>query len=200
MLGLTTPTTATWVQTAARDLNALLIDHAHCEMKAATNALSLLGRYPDEMDLVVALTALALEELEHFKRVVDILKQRGLALGIPAKDTYAQLLRTAAGQLQGRHRERFVMVDRLLIGALIEARSCERFRLLLEILPREAPELVGFYQELFECEARHFRTYVDLAKLAAREFASEVDERFETLSRMEGKIVADLTPSAAVHG
>jgi tRNA 2-(methylsulfanyl)-N6-isopentenyladenosine37 hydroxylase len=200
MLGLTTPTTATWVQTAASDLNALLIDHAHCEMKAATNALSLLGRYPGEMDLVTALTALALEELEHFKRVVDILNQRGLALGIPAKDVYAQLLRTASGKLPGRHRERFVLVDRLLIGALIEARSCERFRLLLEILPREAPELVAFYRELFECEAKHFRTYVDLAKVAAREYAGEVESRFETLARMEGEIVADLSPRAAVHG
>lgn len=202
MLGLKTPTASTWLHAAAGDLDALLIDHAHCEMKAASNALSLAMRYPTEMDLVAALTDLAMEELEHFRRVLSMLTERNLILGSPPKDTYAGLLRTVSAKLPGRHRERFVMVDRLLIGALIEARSCERFQLLLKILPDQAPELIPFYQELFACEARHFRTYVDLAKVAAREDAEEVEARFEMLSTLESEIVGTLesTATATVHG
>jgi tRNA 2-(methylsulfanyl)-N6-isopentenyladenosine37 hydroxylase len=200
MLGLTTSTAPSWAANAIRNLDALLIDHAHCEMKAASNALSLVGRYPNEMDLVWQLTLLAQEELDHFKRVVEVLKTKGLKLGIPPVDAYAAHLRTAAGTLPARHRERFVLVDRLLVGALIEARSCERFKLLLDVLPNSAPELVPFYQELFACEAKHFRTYLDLAILAAREDGAEVPERLEQLAKMEGKIVTSLDGTAAVHG
>ncbi|NOU33642.1 MAG: tRNA-(ms[2]io[6]A)-hydroxylase [Polyangiaceae bacterium] len=201
MLCLKAETAGTWAGLAAQELDRVLIDHAHCEMKAASNALSLVARHPDEMDLVRALSELAAEELDHFRRVVTVLEARGLTLGTPPVDTYAALLRNAAASLPSRHRTRLVLVDRLLVGALIEARSCERFKLLLPELPKVAPELVPFYEELFACEAKHFRTYVDLAKLAAREDANLVDGRLDTLATLEAQIIRDRAlPSPTVHG
>ena len=201
MLCLKAETAGTWAGLAAQELDRVLIDHAHCEMKAASNALSLVARHPDEMDLVRALSELAAEELDHFRRVVTVLEARGLTLGAPPVDTYAALLRNAAASLPARHRTRLVLVDRLLVGALIEARSCERFKLLLPELPKVAPELVPFYEELFACEAKHFRTYVDLAKLAAREDANLVDGRLDTLATLEAQIIRDRAlPSPTVHG
>jgi tRNA-(ms[2]io[6]A)-hydroxylase len=201
MLCLKAETAGAWAGLAAQELDRVLVDHAHCEMKAASNALSLVARYPDEMDLVRALSELAAEELDHFRRVIEVLGARGLTLGTPPVDAYAALLRNAAASLPARHRTRLVLVDRLLVGALIEARSCERFKLLLPELPKVAPELVPFYEELFACEAKHFRTYVDLAKLAAREDANLVDERLDALATMEAQIVRDRgLPAPAVHG
>ena len=206
MLGLRAPTDPKWAEIATANLSRTLIDHAHCELKAASNALSLVARYPDELDLVLALSALAAEELEHFRIVVSHLAKRGLTLGAPPVDTYAARLRKASTSLPDRNEGRFVLVDRLLVGALIEARSCERFRLLIEALsqkPDADRELLAFYEELFACEAKHFRTYVDLAKLAAREDASFVDERFERLANEEARIVRELACEGvepAIHG
>ena len=207
MFCLTTPTDEAWARAAARDLDAVLVDHAHCEMKAATNALSLVVRHPGDLALVRALTELASEELDHFRRVVDFLERRGLSLGAPAVDEYAAELRRAsvalpASTLPG-------IVDRLLASALIEARSCERFKLLLAVLPDGCPaDLRAFYEELFACEARHYRMYVDLAKRAAgptRAGAGEVDARLALLAAREGAIVQALAERdrdrrATVHG
>jgi tRNA 2-(methylsulfanyl)-N6-isopentenyladenosine37 hydroxylase len=201
MLCLQSESVPQWAEIALADLDGFLVDHAHCELKAASNALSLSARYPNEMDLVCALSELASEELSHFRRVVDVMMQRGLLLGAPPVDTYAAALRTVSAQLPHRHLERWVLVDRLLIGAVIEARSCERFKLLLPHLPRVAPELTAFYEELFACEAKHFRTYVDLAKLAARELAHEVDARLLKLAELEAGILTQhAVPAARVHG
>jgi tRNA-(ms[2]io[6]A)-hydroxylase len=200
MLCLQNASSSAWAERAAQNLDAFLIDHAHCELKAASNALSLVARYPDEMDLVLALSALASEELDHFRRVSEILQTRGLTLGAPPVDTYAAALRKAGTTLGQRHVERWVLVDRLLIGALIEARSCERFKLLLPLLPEHAPELLSFYEELFACEAKHFRTYVDLAKLAARDLAGDVEGRLARLAALEAEIVSGLAVTEAVHG
>ncbi|MFO0665226.1 MAG: tRNA isopentenyl-2-thiomethyl-A-37 hydroxylase MiaE [Polyangiaceae bacterium] len=203
MLGLLAPTDPNWAPVACANLDATLIDHAHCELKAATNAMSLVARYPDELDLVLALSALAAEELEHFRIVVEHLKDRGLQLGTPPVDDYAAALRKAAHALPQRHIERLILVDRLLVGALIEARSCERFRLLLSALGESEATLRTFYEELFAAEAKHFRTYVDLAKLAAREHAHLVDERLTLLAEHEARIVRDLYvfgPRPSIHG
>jgi tRNA 2-(methylsulfanyl)-N6-isopentenyladenosine37 hydroxylase len=179
VLGLTVPTDPQWVKLALDNLSRILVDHAHCELKAASNALSLVTRYADDTALVLALTALAQEELLHFARAIGFLTARGLTLGAPQVNDYAKLLRNAAADLPARHIERLVLVDRLLTGALIEARSCERFKLLAQALDERAAtttdvaqavsyrQLGAFYMELFTCEARHYRTYVDLAKLAA---------------------------------
>jgi tRNA 2-(methylsulfanyl)-N6-isopentenyladenosine37 hydroxylase len=205
MLGLAVATEDAWVRAALADLDAFIVDHAHCELKAATNAMSLVARFPDETELVLALTALAAEELEHFRQVMEHVAARKLLLGKPQDDPYAAALRNASAQMPLRHDPRYVLVDRLLVGALIEARSCERFKLLSRALTaRESPgdaTLAAFYDELMRCEARHYRTYVDLAKLAAREFAHEVDARLAELTRRESQLLRKPTQiSPTVHG
>jgi len=218
MLGLTVPTDPRWAPLAADHLDDVLIDHAHCELKAAANALSLVGRAPDDMPLVRALSALAEEEIVHFRQVLVVLEARGLTLGAPSKDEYAVLLRRAATQLPSRHDEALVWADRLLVGALIEARSAERFQLLARELEQRAGStadtssasstLPAFYNELFACEARHYRTYVDLAELAvARRAATRdpralVKDRLAELARLEGHVVSEssATIRPAIHG
>lgn len=203
MLCLRAATDEAWAREAVKDLDAVLVDHAHCEMKAATNALSLVVRHPADLELVRALTAIAQEELAHFDRVVAFLDRRGLPLGVPPVDDYAAQLRRAMNALP-RGEELPLVTNRLLVGALIEARSCERFKLLLGALPPDTPEdLRAFYQELFECEARHYRDYVDLAKRAAGPLAHLVDQRLELLAEAEARIVRGLSSNetrGSVHG
>ncbi|MBI2389053.1 MAG: tRNA-(ms[2]io[6]A)-hydroxylase [Deltaproteobacteria bacterium] len=201
MLGLATPTDDAWIEAAIADVPSLLCDHAHCEMKAASNAMSLAVRHGDRPELVQALVALAEEELAHFRRVHQILIERGIPLGSPPVDPYAATLRRAAHDL-GQFRS--PLVDRLLIGALIEARSCERFRLLSERAPE--PELRALYHELLASEAGHYRVFVDLAvREGAREGIDEdtVRARLRALAAAEGAIVAQLVVEddrATVHG
>ena len=145
MLGLKTATDAAWATQAARDLDRVLVDHAHCEMKAASNALSLAARYPGSPAVVRALTHLAREEIEHFQRVLTLLEERGLSLGPPPVDEYAAALRREAAA-EKRGPQLGALVDRLLVGALIEARSCERFKLLAAALERAGERaLSDFY-------------------------------------------------------
>lgn len=211
MLGLKAPTDPAWARVAATDLDAVLVDHAHCEMKAASNAMALVVRHADRRALTTKLLALVREEIDHFERVVAFLDARGLALGAPPVDAYAADLRRAASRLPHvpSAGAGLVLVDRLLVGALIEARSCERFKLLLDVLEAGAADaaLVAFYRELFECEARHYRTYVDLACEAAAGDRPFVEARLERLADLEAEIVTKLgaSPSpvasrAAVHG
>jgi tRNA 2-(methylsulfanyl)-N6-isopentenyladenosine37 hydroxylase len=200
MFCLRSATDDAWAAKAVRDLDAVLVDHAHCEMKAATNAMSLVVRHPGDLALVRALTEIAREELEHFALVVERLERRGLALGAPPVDDYAADLRRAMNALPAS--EVPLLVDRLLVGALIEARSCERFKLLLGALPPDA-ELRPFYEELFACEARHYRTYVDLALRAAGPLRDEVERRLDRLAEAEARIASALSTREArgsVHG
>jgi tRNA-(ms[2]io[6]A)-hydroxylase len=202
MFCLTAATDPAWADEALADLDAVLVDHAHCEMKAASNALSLAARHPGDLRLVLALTDLAREELDHFQRVVRLLRERGIELSVPPVDDYVQGLRRAAATLPDRHKWA-PLVDRLIIGALIEARSCERFKLLLAGLASRAPELVAFYEELFVAEARHYRTFVDLAVEAAGGAADFVAARLARLAALEGDIVRRLAARegrATVHG
>jgi tRNA-(ms[2]io[6]A)-hydroxylase len=204
MFCLTAPTDPAWLDEALADLDAVLVDHAHCEMKAASNALSLAARHPANARLVLALTDLAREEIDHFQRVLRELSARGIALGAPPVDDYAQELRRAAATLPERHKWA-PLVDRLLVGALIEARSCERFKLLLGGLPPEEAKLAAFYTELFAAEARHYRTFVDLAVEAAggEGAADVVGARLAQLAALEGDIVRGLAARerrAAMHG
>jgi tRNA-(ms[2]io[6]A)-hydroxylase len=202
MLCLRAATDEAWARAAVKDLDAVLVDHAHCEMKAATNALSLVVRHPHDLALVKALTAIAQEELAHFDMVVAFLEERGLSLGIPPVDDYAAQLRRAMNALPASDLP--LVSNRLLVGALIEARSCERFKLLLSALPPDCPaDLRAFYQELFECEARHYRDYVDLARTAAGTLAHLVDARLDALAEAEARIVRGLAANDArgtVHG
>lgn len=185
-----------------KDLDAVLIDHAHCEMKAATNALSLVVRHSSDLGLVRALTEIAREELDHFQRVVDFLEARGLRLGPPPVDDYAAELRRAMNALPASDLP--LVTDRLLVGALIEARSCERFKLLIQVLPPDCPaDLRAFYDELFACEARHYRQYVDLALRSAGSLADLVEPRLRLLAEAEARIVRSLAQRderGTVHG
>jgi tRNA 2-(methylsulfanyl)-N6-isopentenyladenosine37 hydroxylase len=203
MLCLKVPTDARWATAAARDANATLVDHAHCEMKAATNALSLAVRHAGDVDLVLALSALAREEIEHFERVVAILARRGVALGAPTVDEYAAELRRATSAI-ARDADLPPVVDRLLVGALIEARSCERFQRLAAAT--EDAELRALWTELLASEARHYRTFVDLAVRADGGRRERVAARLDHLASVEGAIVTRLaegdpsTSRATIHG
>lgn len=200
MLCLTRPTDPRWVERALADLDAVLVDHAHCEMKAATNALSLAARSPDFPGVVRALVDLAEEELRHFRAVLEELDRRGAKLGKPPSDAYAAELRRLASSSARRRSAEDALVDRLLVGALIEARSCERFRLLADALAaRGQAELAAFYADLFTAEARHFRTFVDLAEDASGD-AAKVKRRLGERAEAEGELAARLGVSAAIHG
>ncbi len=202
------PTDDAWAITAMRDADRVLIDHAHCELKAASNALSLAARHFGDAELARALTVLAREEIEHFQRVVDVLAGRRVTLGPPPVDSYAADLRRAANGLARNGLDTRVtsLVDRLLVAALIEARSCERFQLLAEAARYQDPELHTLWNELVASEARHYRTFVDLAARAAGGDRSCVVERLDRLAELEGAIVSalgrsgDAASRASVHG
>jgi tRNA 2-(methylsulfanyl)-N6-isopentenyladenosine37 hydroxylase len=195
MLALLTPTDPLWVEAAAADLPALLSDHAHCEIKAAQSALSLVARYAGEMpSLVEPLSALAREEAEHFAQVHEQLGLRSERLRLPASDHYVAQLQAAART--ERHDGRPALLDRLLVAALIEGRSCERFRLLSEHLA--GAELRAFYRDLMASEARHFTLF---SSLAAECFGqSESRARLATLASREAAIVERLPLGPQVHG
>jgi tRNA-(ms[2]io[6]A)-hydroxylase len=202
MLCLKVPTDAAWADEALRDVDAVLVDHAHCEMKAASNALSLATRQPGDTEFVRALADLAREEIEHFQRVLAVLVERGVALGSPPVDAYAAELRRAANELPRGRGESAPLVDRLLVGALIEARSCERFKLLAEATAAR-PELAALHtlwNELLAAEARHYRTFVDLATRAAGDDRDDVQARLERLAHIEGDIVVALAGPARGSG
>jgi tRNA 2-(methylsulfanyl)-N6-isopentenyladenosine37 hydroxylase len=209
MLGLGAPTDDAWVTAALANLNAVLVDHAHCEMKAAANALSLIARYSMRPPVARALADIAREESDHFERVLVLLGRRGLALGAPPVDSYAAELRRIAAA----HRRKGAshIVDRLLVGALIEARSCERFKLLVAGLAAspssssEHTELRDFYAELLAAEARHCRLFVDLACESAEQDSGEagVLSRLAWLRGIEADIVVRLARGnsrARIHG
>ena len=209
MLCLKVSTDAAWAQEAMRDVDAVLVDHAHCEMKAASNALSLVARHPGDAELARALTDLAREEIDHFQRVLAMLVERRVTLGPPPVDAYAAELRRAANELPRERAEGTTLVDRLLVGALIEARSCERFKLLADATAAEPTRAAehALWSELLAAEARHYRTFVDLATRAAAGDRARVEARLDALAVAEAKIVAGLAQAepghasrAAIHG
>jgi len=164
MLGLTLPTDPRWVNLAEMDLEEILTDHAYCEMKAAVSCISLIQRYPEKIELVEALMPIVTEEWGHFRMVLAELKKRELTLGEQRRDEYVNGL--LAFQKKGGGKEHSLL-ERLLTFALIEARSCERFRLLsLEISDDNLKE---FYHKFMVSEAGHYRLFLDLAKKYAGE-------------------------------
>lgn len=192
MFCLRVPTDDAWTAEAMRDVDAVLVDQAYCEMKAASNALSLATRHPGDIEIVRALTDLAREELDHFQRLLSVLAARGLKLAAPPVDAYAASLRSAVRGLP-HERGASPLVDRLLVGALIEARSCERFKLLANATTDDPAqtEVHGLWDELLASEARHYRTFVDLAARVAGNRA-QVSARLALLAEAEGEIVRTL--------
>lgn len=180
MLSLQSASSARWLNQVDHHLEEVLIDHAHCEHKAASTAMSLLGAYIEQQELCEEMTQIIAEELEHFHLVLALLKRRGIAFRKLPPGNYGRELNKLI-----RPNEPQRAVDRLLIAGLIEARSCERFSLLSKHVADK--ELAEFYASLFESEARHHTTYVKLA----RSFASEsvVKERLSDLAAAEAAIV-----------
>lgn len=195
MLALLCPTDPRWTQSVERDLDGLLRDHAHCEIKAAQSALSLVARFgAEDPDLVAPLVALAHEETEHFREVHERLRARGAAMSHPGSDAYVVALRRAASQDRGPDQD--PLLDRLLCSALVEARSCERFKLLSEHLSDGS--LRAFYRELMASEAKHFQLFRDLA---ARRFGEgDARARLEVLAGREAALAAKLPLGPTVHG
>jgi len=194
MLGLFAPTDPSWVDAVEGDLDRLLRDHAHCELKAAQSALSFVARYAGEApELVAPLVALAHEETEHFAQVHERLATRGSLLSLPDTDVYVSALRKAANRDHGVVP---AMMDRLLVSALVEARSCERFKLLAEHL--KDVSLAAFYKDLMISEARHFRLYTRLSEERFGE--TETRLRLETLFEREASLASSLPLGPTVHG
>jgi tRNA-(ms[2]io[6]A)-hydroxylase len=191
-LPLLHPTPRSWAELAAAHLPEFLADHAVCEQQVAVYALSLASYYPEDPELVERAAALAAEEVQHFRRVVAILRKRGWPLGGRRRNSWAQALR--AQIVPGR--EPWTKVDRLLFGAMIEARSCERFTRLLEVV--EDPEVARLLADLGPAERRHWQLFYNLA---GRETDAEVlAARFQQWREFEADLARGLGTSPAVHG
>ena len=190
MLTLKAPTDRRWLAQVDADLPAILIDHAHCEKKAAGVAMNLLFSYVDCVPVARAMTEIVEEELEHFRMVLDLLERRGIPFRKLSPSSYGARLHALV-----RREEPARAVDRLLVAGLIEARSCERFALLRDHVADA--ELRDFWGGLFESEARHHATYVRLAK----EFQGEAEAvaRLRELAAAEAAIVAEGESQPRMH-
>lgn len=179
-----------WTEAVLADFDAFLVDHAAAEKKASGMAMSMLSHYPDREKLVKAMVNLCIEEMTHFRQVLKILYERGLTPGADTKDEYVNQFRKHFRK--GSHE---YMLDRLLIGGIIEARGCERFGLVAQALPDG--NMKQFYHSIAESEAKHQELFIDLAK---EYFAEDVVEnRMADLLDAEAEIVAKLPHTAALH-
>jgi len=185
ILGLQLPTDPRWVDLAGISLEAILTDHAYCEQKAATSCISLIQKNPDKEELVTALAPVVTEEWGHFRLVLQELKKRGLKLGIQRKDEYVNRL-LAFQQKGGGFLGRFL--DQLLTMALIEARSCERFKRLSEGLNDDY--MRGFYRRFMESEAGHYTLFIQLAETYIDK--EEVRKRWKEWLTYEGEVITNL--------
>ena len=181
MLSLTSTSSGRWLAQVDAHLEEMLIDHAHCEKKAAGTALNLIFAYVDRTELCRELAEIVTEELEHFRLVLDLLERRRIRFRRLPPGGYGRKLNELVRKLEPGK-----AVDRLLVAGLIEARSCERFDLLRQHV--QDAELAAFYGSLFESEARHHSTYVRLAKLFAKD--EVVDKRLDELATTEAEIIA----------
>lgn len=184
-LGLELPTDPRWINIAEKNIEDILVDHAYCEQKAASSCISLIIQYPEKEKLVEMLTPVVAEEWAHFERVMEHLKRRGYKFAFPRKDEYAEELFKVI--VKGGSREQ-QLVERLLMNALIEARSCERFKILWKNIQDQ--ELSTFYYELMVSEAGHYKNFLQLA----REYMPEdyVTKRWSELLSQEAEIMKRL--------
>lgn len=185
VLGLQLPSDPRWVNIAEKNIEDILVDHAWCEQKAASSCISLIVMYPDKEKLVEVLTPVVAEEWGHFERVLEELQKRGYSLGAKRRDEY--VVELSKHERKGGKRERQLM-DKLLINALIEARSCERFKLLWKNIADES--LQKFYYELMVSEAGHYKNFIQLAKEYMPE--AEVEKRWQEMLRIEAGIIHSL--------
>jgi len=185
VLGLELPTDPRWVDIAKKNIADILTDHAYCEQKAATSCISLILQFFDKEKLVETLTPIVSEEWTHFSLVLTELKKRNLALGPPRKDDYVEELNKLVKKGGNREQQ---LVEKLLLNALIEARSCERFRLLWKEINDK--ELSNFYYELMVSEASHYKNFLALAKEYHN--PEEVHARWHELLTLEAEIMKAL--------
>ncbi len=193
ILGLALPTDPRWVDLAALSLEEILTDHAFCEQKAAMTCISLIQRYATHEKLVHALAPIVTEEWGHFRLVLAEIKKRGLKLGRQRKDQYVNALlefQQKGGDPEGR------LLDQLLTMALIEARSCERFKILSEQINDE--DLKHFYRSLMESEARHYTTFIGFAKKYGK--GIDVDTRWQEFLEFEASLMEKYGRSETMHG
>jgi len=189
VLGLNMATDPRWVNLAEKNLEEILVDHAYCEQKAASSCISLIVQYPDKQDLVDMLTPVVAEEWAHFERVLEKLRNRGWALGPQRKDEYVERINGLIHKGGSREQQ---LAERLLLNALIEARSCERFRLLSKEVGDQ--DLSTFYYELMISEAGHYRNFLSLAKQYQPK--EEVERRWREILAGEAEILKGLSPRA----
>ena len=193
MLGLKLPTDPRWVNIVEKNIDEILTDHAFCEQKAASTAISLIINFPEYPELVTEMVALAREEMGHFKMVHDRILARGKTLGRHRKDDYVIALMKFFPKGGARETQ---LIHRLLYAALIEARSCERFRLLSEELADA--ELAEFYRKLMISEAGHYTLFLKFARTYGKR--EEVDRKWQDLLAYEAEIMKDLGNTETVHG
>ncbi|MGV8814943.1 MAG: tRNA-(ms[2]io[6]A)-hydroxylase [Gelidibacter sp.] len=193
MLHLKLETDPRWAAIAEENIEEILTDHAWCEQKAATNAITIITQNSEYPDLVTDLLELAREELEHFQMVHEIIKKRGYTLGRERKDNYVnelyKFMNKGGSRLQS-------MVDRLLFSAMIEARSCERFKMLYQHV--EDPELSKFYYDLMVSEAGHYTLFITYARKYGKDI--DVDKRWKELVDFEGELIKKYGKSESIHG
>ena len=193
MLGLKLPTDPRWVNIVEKNIEEILVDHAWCEQKAATNAITLFVQYPHLTDLVKEMVKIVQEEIEHFDMVHEKILDRGYTLGRERKDDYVKdlikYIRRGGSPEQ-------ILVDKLLFAAMIEARSCERFRLLSIEIKDE--DLKAFYHELMVSEAGHYTTYIGFAKQYGPN--TNVDKRWQEFLDYEATIISNYGNKETIHG
>jgi tRNA-(ms[2]io[6]A)-hydroxylase len=189
------PTDPRWVNIVEKNIEEILTDHAWCEQKAATNAITIVTVNNEYPDLVTDMLALAKEELEHFEMVHEIIKKRGLKLGHERKDKYVGELVQYMNQSATGSRESS-LVERLLFSAMIEARSCERFKVLSENIQDE--ELSKFYRELMESEAGHYTTFITYARKYGK--GIDVEKRWREWLDFEASVIAKYGKNETIHG
>ena len=193
MLGLKLPTDPRWANSIEENLEKILVDHAYCEQKAASTAISLIVTYPELSDLVTSMISLAKEEMTHFSMVHKLIIERNMTLGKERVDPYVRKVLDFFPK--GDHRMKR-LVYRLLVAALIEARSCERFKVLSQKLSDE--KLKKFYKKLMISEAGHYTLFLGLARKYGDR--NDVDKLWNSLLKYEGEIIKEFADSNRVHG
>lgn len=196
MLGLKLSTDPRWVNIVEKNIEEILVDHAFCEQKAASNAISMIIQYPHYSDLVEAMTAICQEEMEHFKMVHDKLIERGYKLGFERKDPYVNDLALYLKKTKTQSSKKGFFVNQMLFAAMIEARSCERFKILSEEINDE--DLRTFYRSLMESEARHYTTFLGFARKYGE--GVDIDKCWQQFLEFESSLMEKYGKNETMHG
>jgi tRNA-(ms[2]io[6]A)-hydroxylase len=196
MLGLKMATDPRWVNIVEKNIEEILVDHAFCEQKAASNAISIIVQYPQYTDLVLAMTEICKEEMEHFDLVHSKLLERGLKLGFERKDPYVNDLSDFLRRNKTNSSPNGLFVNKMLFAAMIEARSCERFKILSEELQDE--DLSLFYRSLMESEARHYTTFINFARKYGN--GINVDKNWQEFLAFEASLMQKYGKTETIHG